>query len=131
VSTTVGQCGGKEEQRISALGNSKFNMVTWCQSFNGLEVQFNVHLISQWTNIQPLWLWLSPLLSSSGTPNTTALTACPLNPTSPAFQSLFTCLGSRQCTYQLYPLRRLPLCLIVHEQRWISRVSDPLQAASS
>jgi len=131
VSTTVGQCGEKEEQQISVLGNSKFNMVTWCQSFNRLEVQFNIHLISQPTNVQPLRLRLSPLLSSSSAPNTTALTACPLNPTSPAFQSLFACLGSRQCTYQLYPLQRLPHCLVVHEQRCISRVSDPLQAASS
>ena len=29
--------GGKEEQRISVLGNSKFNIVTWCRSFNGLQ----------------------------------------------------------------------------------------------
>jgi hypothetical protein len=33
---TVG-CGGKEEQQSSMLGNSKFNMVMWCRSFNGLE----------------------------------------------------------------------------------------------
>jgi hypothetical protein len=33
---TVG-CGGKEEQQSSVLGNSKFNMVMWCRSFNGLE----------------------------------------------------------------------------------------------
>ena len=28
--------GNLEEQRISMLGNSKFNVVTWCRSFNGL-----------------------------------------------------------------------------------------------
>jgi hypothetical protein len=28
---------GKEEQSISLLGKSKFNMIEWCQSFNGLQ----------------------------------------------------------------------------------------------
>ena len=30
------QCGGKKEQWISVLENSKFDVITWCQSFNGL-----------------------------------------------------------------------------------------------
>ena len=29
-------CSGREEQWISTLGNSKFNMITWCWSFNGI-----------------------------------------------------------------------------------------------
>jgi len=55
--TAVCRCGGKEEQWISMLGNSRFNIITWCWSLNRLRVAAH-----NWT----LFTHLS-LLKRSGT----------------------------------------------------------------